>query len=84
LQAFCEQRQTRETALHSLFTQHIIAVEAIRQMYALFQTANDLHGAINNAGNHHMKTVRTQVDRSEFLRSCCLFIYRHRLVRLFK
>jgi hypothetical protein len=38
-------------------------------MYALFQTTDDLHGAIDDTGDHHMKTVRTKVDRSEFLRS---------------
>ncbi|MCS5947201.1 hypothetical protein LNP25_32010 [Klebsiella variicola subsp. variicola] len=44
-------------------------------MHALFQASNDLHGAIDDTGDHHMKTVRTKVDRSEFLRPRGYFVF---------
>ncbi len=37
-------------------------------MYALFQASDDLHGAVDDTGDDHMKTVRTKVNRSELLR----------------
>ncbi|SQB28328.1 Uncharacterised protein [Citrobacter koseri] len=51
-------------------------------MYALFQPTDDLHGAIHHAGNDHMKTVRTEVDRRELLRPGVLSCIGIALVRL--
>ena len=84
LQTFSKQRQAVQPAGHRFFAQHRVFIKAIGQMHALFQASNDLHGAIDDTGDHHMKTVRTKVDRSEFLRPRGYFVYWHRLVGLFE
>ena len=57
LQAFGEQRQASQPALHCLFAQHVIAVQTISQVHALFQAADDLHCAVDHTRNDHMETV---------------------------
>ncbi len=54
-------------------------------MYALFQASDDLHGAVDDTGDHHMKTVRTKVNTAA--NSCgrgCYRLLAHRLVGLFE
>ena len=84
LQAFGKQRQAVQPAGHGFFAQHRVFIEAIGQMYALFQASDDLHGAVDDTGDDHMKTVRTKVNRSELLRPRGVIVYWHRLVGLFE
>ena len=64
------------------FAEHAALIKPIRQVYALLQTTDDLQRAIHLTGDDHVETVRTKVDRGEFLWSWGLIIYRHRLIGL--
>nr|MBA2817167.1 hypothetical protein [Candidatus Pantoea persica] len=57
LQTFGKQRQAAQSALYRLFAQAIFTVQAVSQMYTLFQATKHLRGAIDHASDDHMKAV---------------------------
>ena len=57
LQAFGKQRQAIQPTGDRLFAEHGVFIQSIGQVNPLFQATDDLHGSVDDAGDHHMKTV---------------------------